>query len=117
MPLLPWHDWCISSGKFSSQRNVPQDKRSNSGSCGDAEMKGQVMASANCPDKDFLLSLAESMGKKAFFLGLELTSNPYSFNTEESDAFLTGWLSAELEFGEPLPSQLPSGNCCRHFLN
>jgi len=75
------------------------------------------MASANCQDMDFLLSLAESIGKKAFFFGLELTSNPYRFNTEESDAFLTGWLTAEFEFGEPLPSQLPSGNCCRHFLN
>ena len=76
------------------------------------------MASANCPDKSLLLSLAESMGKKAFFLGLELSANPYRFNTEESDAFLTGWLSAELEFDEPLPpALLSSGNRCRHFQN
>ena len=57
------------------------------------------------------------MGEKAFFLGLELSSNPYGFNTEESDAFLAGWLSAEHEFSEPLPSLLPTGNSCRHFLN
>ena len=46
------------------------------------------------PDEIFGLSLSQLMGRKAHNLGLDITSNPYTQDSEEWHAFNRGWLLA-----------------------
>ena len=49
------------------------------------------------PDEKFGLPLCIAQGRRAYQLGLDITSNPYVHDSEEWDAFNMGWLVAVQE--------------------
>lgn len=52
------------------------------------------MATRSCQNDEILLSIAQEVGRKAYFLGLDIDFNRYWYSPVEHDAFVAGWLEA-----------------------
>lgn len=59
------------------------------------QAKGLIVASANCQNYELFLSIAEEVGRKAYFMGVDLEIKLPWYSTEERVAFYAGWIAAE----------------------
>ena len=58
------------------------------------------MATTSCQNDEILLSIANQVGRKAYFMGLDIDFNSDWYSPVERDAFVMGWL-AEAEESSP----------------
>jgi hypothetical protein len=70
------------------------------------------MATRNCQNDEILLAIANKVGRKAYFMGLDLDFNCHWYSPVERDAFVVGWLEAEESSWQRLAATtLSTGNC------
>ena len=55
------------------------------------------MATRSCQNDEMLLSIAKQVGRKVYFMGLDMDFNRHWYSTAERDAFDGGWLEAAEE--------------------
>ena len=55
------------------------------------------MATKSCQNDEILLAIANQVGRKAYFMGLDMDFNRNWYSSVERDAFVRGWLAADEE--------------------
>jgi hypothetical protein len=57
--------------------------------------KESLVAKASCQNDELFLSIAEAVGRKAYFMGVDMETKLTWYSAEERIAFYAGWLEAE----------------------